>query len=345
VNGLARRVLLLTLIGVLLYGVFVIYTGVGQMGASLSRFRGSAFVLALCLVSVNYGLRFLKWQYYLRLLRIRGVRLFDSLLVFLSGFVLTITPGKLGEVFKSVVLSKTHSIPVALTAPIVIADRLTDVMGIVVLILLGGATFPGGLPWALAGSCAVGLGMLLVLWQAPLLAICARIERRGGRLAELAPKLRESLASLRLLAGPTSLPLPALLSVLGWGCEGIALSVLLDGFSAQVPLSLALFFYATSTLAGALVPIPGGLGLVEGMLRQELVTLGGVEHGAATAAMILTRLATLWWAVVVGFLALFVLRLRYPAALGSEGKNAGGTSVGAKPAAGADADAGGTRMS
>jgi hypothetical protein len=31
--------------------------------------------------------------------------------------------------------------------------------------------------------------------------------------------------------------------------------------------------------------------------------------------MILVRLATLWWAVVVGFLALFVLRLRFKKAL------------------------------
>jgi hypothetical protein len=31
--------------------------------------------------------------------------------------------------------------------------------------------------------------------------------------------------------------------------------------------------------------------------------------------MILVRFATLWWAVLVGFLALFILRLRFPVEL------------------------------
>ncbi len=313
-SGIARRVLLVTLLAVVLYGVFVVYTGMSQMGESLSRFRWSALGIALGLASFNYVLRFLKWQYYLARLEIRGVPWLDSLLVFLTGFVLTITPGKLGEVFKSVVLAKTHGVPVARTAPIVIADRLTDVIGVVALILFGGASFPGGLPWALTGTGAVGVGLLFILWDSPALWLCQRLERSGGKLARLVPRLREALINLRRLAGPRSLPIPTLLSVVGWGCEGVALYALLTGFGADVPLPLAVFFYATSTLAGALVPVPGGLGIVEGMLREGLVHLGGVEQGSATAAMILVRLATLWWAVVVGFLALFILRLRFPEA-------------------------------
>jgi uncharacterized protein (TIRG00374 family) len=81
-----------------------------------------------------------------------------------------------------------------------------------------------------------------------------------------------------------------------------------------VSWTLCVLFYSTATLAGALVPVPGGLGLVEGMLREAMLHLGGVEQGAATAAMILVRLATLWWAVLVGFIALFLLRLRFPEA-------------------------------
>lgn len=314
-NGVVRRVLLVTLVGVLLYGAFVVYTGLSAIRASLERFDARMFALALGLASFNYVLRFLKWQYYLGRLGVRGIPWLDSWLVFLSGFVLTITPGKLGEVFKSVVLAKTHGVAVARTAPIVIADRLTDVIAIVALVLLGGAAFPGGWPWALAGALAVTAGLVLILWQAPALWLCARLERYGGKVARLVPKLRESLAALRILASPSSLPIPTLLSVVGWGCEGVALYGLLVGFQASVSLALSCFFYATATLAGALVPIPGGLGLVEGMLREGLVHLGRVEQGAATAAMILLRLATLWWAVLVGFVALLLLRLRFPGAL------------------------------
>lgn len=314
-NRLLRRVMLVTLVGVLLYGVLTIYTGVEKIGSSLSRFHGIALVAALGLACLNYLLRFAKWQYYLARLEIRSVPWLDSLLVFLTGFVLTITPGKVGEVFKSAVLSKTHGIPLERTASIVIADRLTDVIGIVLLIVAGGATFPKGLPWAIAGVVAVGVGLVFILWQAPARWLCDRLEARRGKLSDVVPKLRQALDSLRVLASPRVLVVPALLSVLAWGAEGTALYVLLRGFEQEVGLPLAAIVYSSATLAGALVPVPGGLGVVESLLRAGLLEWGHLEEGPATAAMILVRLATLWWAVVVGFLALFVLRLRFRAAL------------------------------
>lgn len=328
-NGLVRRVLLVTLVGVLLYGLFAVYTGVQQIGSSLSTFHVVALAAALGLACFNYLLRFAKWQYYLAKLEIRGLPWFESLLVFLTGFVLTITPGKVGEVFKSAVLAKTHGIAMERTASIVIADRLTDVIGIVLLIAVGGATFPQGVPWAIAGVAAVSVGLLFILWQAPARWLCDRLEARGGKLAASVPKLRHALDSLRVLARPRVLVIPALLSVCAWGAEGTALYVLLRGFEQNVPLPLAAIVYATATLAGALVPVPGGLGVVESLLRVGLLEWGHVEQGPATAAMILVRLATLWWAVVVGFMALFVLRLRFKEALASEPtSDAAGVGIG-----------------
>lgn len=314
-HSLLRRVLIVTLIGVLLYGLFAVYTGMHAIGESLASFHGGAFWLALTLATFNYLVRFGKWQYYLNRLQIRGIPALDSLLVFLSGFVLTITPGKVGEVFKSAVLAKTHGVAVERTAMIVIADRLTDVIGIVLLILAGSATFPEGRPWALAGVLAVAVGLVFILWQTPALWLCDKLEQRRGKLESIVPKLRHALASLRVLASPSALVLPTLLSVVAWGAEGTALYVLLVGFQQAVSLPLAVVVYASATLAGALIPVPGGLGVVESLLREGLLGFGHVTLGAATASMILVRLATLWWAVLVGFAALLALRWRFPAAL------------------------------
>ena len=55
--------------------------------------------------------------------------------------------------------------------------------------------------------------------------------------------------------------------------------------------------------------------MVESLLRQGLLGFGQVTVGAATGSMILVRLATLWWAVLVGFMALLILRWRFPVAL------------------------------
>lgn len=314
-NVFLRRLLLALLLGVGVYGAFVVYTGYQRLGAALAKYSWWSFVGALGLATLNYGLRFAKWEYYLARLGIRGVPKGESLLVFLSGFVLTVTPGKLGEVFKSAVLQQTHGVSAARSAPIVVAERLTDVVAIVVLVLLGSLGLPGGLPWALAGSLCVVLGLALILWRAPLEALVAWMERRPGAWQRLAPRLREAGESLRILADPAALLWPTALSLVGWGCEGVALAWILQGFGAEVALPLAVLCYATATLAGALIPVPGGLGVAETLLQSQLVQLGGVAAGPATGAMLLIRFATLWWAVVVGFAALGWLRLRFPTLL------------------------------
>lgn len=300
------------LFGVAIYGAFVAFTGYRSIQASLATFHFSALAVAIALASANYAVRVLKWEYYLARLGIRGIGKFDSALVFLSGFVLTITPGKVGEIFKSAVLARTHDISVARTAPIVIAERLTDLIGVIVLIVVGTAGFSGGAIWATIGFALVVIAVTLVIWQKPLELLVSWMQRGPERLRSWAPKAREAVASLRVLAGPSALLWPSLLSVIAWGFEGLALYYLLVGFGVNAPVSLVVFFYSTATLAGAVIPVPGGLGIAETMIQEQLVQLGHVAPGTATAAMILVRFATLWWAVLVGFMALALLRSRYP---------------------------------
>ncbi|HEY4103141.1 MAG TPA: lysylphosphatidylglycerol synthase transmembrane domain-containing protein [Polyangiaceae bacterium] len=315
-NRFVRRLAIAMLFGVAVYLFFALYTGVHKIEASLQVFQWSAFAIALSLATANYSIRFLKWQYYLKRLGVTGVPGFDSLLVFLSGFVLTITPGKVGEIFKSAVLAKTHDVPLARTAPIVVAERLTDAIGVIVLIVLGGAAFAHGLALVLCGSFAVSVGIALIIWPKPGLVFANYLETGPARLRPLAPKLREALVSLRVVASPSALLWPTFLSVIAWSSEGFGLYVILRGFAATIAPTIAIFFYATATLAGALIPLPGGLGVVEGLIKGQLTEVGGVAAGPATAAMMLIRFATLWWAVIVGFAALFVLRLRFPDKLG-----------------------------
>lgn len=308
-----RRILVVMLCGVVLYGIFAVYTGLQSIEKALTSFHWWTLLAALGLACFNYWLRFLKWQFYLGLLKIRGVRPLDSLLVFLSGFVLTVTPGKLGEVFKSAVLSKTHGVPIERSAPIVIAERLTDVIAVIALILLGSAAFSGGLIWAIAGGVCVGLGLATILWQTPARWLLHRLEQT--RFRSLAPKLSDAYQSLRVVASPQALLVPTLLSLVGWASEGVALALLLFGFSTAVPVLHSVFFYSTATLAGALVPVPGGLGVAETLIQQQLVHAAAVPFAVATASMLLIRLATLWWAVLVGLVALALLKVRFSLAL------------------------------
>ncbi len=324
-----RRLLYVVIAGVVLYGALVVVRGTASIQRELSGFAWWTFAAACALSLANYLIRFLKWEYYLKVLGARpptrGVdrplRIMDSLLVFLSGFVLTITPGKVGEVFKSVVLRDLCGVPVARTAPIVVAERLTDLVGIIALITIGSVVFPGGLVWAGIGTAFVLSLLAFVSLPSLSSALLAPWKRAGGPVGAAArravPKVEQGLLDVRALTHPRVLWLPSLLSIAGWALEGVGMWLILRGFGASLDLARATFFYATATLAGALVPLPGGLGVTEKVLEESMVALGGVQGAVATAAMLLARLATLWFAVLVGFGALGALRALHPAAFGS----------------------------
>ncbi len=307
-----RRVLLGMLLAVVLYGGFALWRGFGKMGTELARFEWWAFGAACALAFANYLVRWLKWEFYLARLGIRGVTRKDSLLTFLSGFVLTVTPGKVGEMFKSVVLFETHGVPVARTAPIVIAERVTDVIGVVVLIAFGSLGLSGGLVWAGLGTAAVVVLVVVVSNRGLSYALIGAVEKLHGPFRRIGPKLHEAYDSLATLVRPSNLVVPAVLSIGAWALECAALWVVLRGFGETTSPGLATFFYSTSTLAGALVPVPGGLGVTETALQGQMQELGHVGATTSTAAMILVRFATLWFAVLVGFLALSLLKRRYP---------------------------------
>lgn len=317
-----RRILYAMLLGVAVYGAFVVYSDYSKIEQSLSHFRVHAFFLACALAFGNYVLRFFKWEFYLSRLDIRGINKTDSFLTFLSGFVLTVTPGKVGEVFKSLVLFETHKVPMTKTAPIVVAERATDVLGIVVLIAFGSIGFEGGLMWAGIGAGLVLVLLVVVANRKLSLWLIGIVGRLPGALGRMAPKLEAAYESLATMLKPQNLFVPTLLSVGAWMLECLALWVILGGFGETTSIPLCTFFYATSTLVGAIVPVPGGLGVTESSLMAQMTQLGNVEKGTAGAAMILVRLATLWFAVLVGFIALTVMKRRHPGLLASDAKTA-----------------------
>lgn len=322
-NGLITKGMfaLIAFIGML--ALFSFVADVRALAGSLDRYAAWTAVVALGLAAGNYGLRFVRWQMYLRALGIVGqhrpesapsggltVSTGYSLAVFLSGFAFSVTPGKVGEVAKSAFLYKSHGISVAMTAPVVVAERLTDFVGILMLCLAGVISNRYGLEViAISGAFLLGLvvllnfrpvAMMLLDWMA-----CLPLVRRA------VPAMRKSYESMALLVRPGLLLAATMLSAVAWFLECWALHIVLLGFEGTASSVLkSTFIYAFSTIAGALTMLPGGLIFTEGSM---ILLLDQVFHLApsrevATAATLVIRCCTLWFAVALGFVALAIVR-------------------------------------
>jgi len=303
-KGLLGRVLLGVAAGVAVYVGFSIWANAREVGQALGRFQWTAALAAAALAAGNYALRWARWEYYLRRLEIRiGAR--DSVLVFLAGFALTVTPGKLGEAVKALLLRQSHGIPAARTAPIVIAERITDLIALLLLTLVGVFTFRVDRRFLAAGAVAVGVALAMIGSESlagRMLALCERVTP----LARFVPKLREFHGAAAALLRPGSLVVTTVLSIGSWFLECLAFWVVVHGFpGARLGLQAATFIYAAMTVAGALSFLPGGLGITEAGMLALLTTFGtGIARGTAAAATFVTRACTLWFAVGIGVVAL-----------------------------------------
>lgn len=307
---LLGRVLVGVALGVAIYAGLSVWADARAVGAAMRDFSWPIYALALALALLNWVIRFGRWQYYLGVLGLE-VPAGQSFLIFLGGFALTVTPGKLGEAVKALLLRESHGVPAARTAPIVVAERLTDLLGCLVLAALGAFTFDINRGFLLAVTGAIVAGVVVISIEPlarALLALLARIPRVG----RFSGKLGEFYESTATLLRPGPLALAVVLSVAAWYCECVAFWLIVGGFpGASVELFAATFIYSAMTIAGAVSFLPGGLGVTEaGMLALLGRFAVGAGRGVALAATFLIRLATLWFAVLVGLVALMIFARR-----------------------------------
>jgi len=271
-----------------------------QLAASLRNFDPRLLVPVLGLSLLNYALRFVRWEVYLRRLEVR-LPWGRSLAVFLAGFLLSVTPGKAGELGKAWLVRELGGGPALRVVPAVLAERVTDLLGVLLLIALGSLPFPGGHWIAAAGLAGVAVAVAVLTWR----SLAELLFRGLGRLPVVGPRiprLVEVYDRLRSLLSPGLLLFALALAVLAWGAEGVGFFLVVRQYAPKAGLLLSIFNYTGSTFLGALSMLPGGLGAAEGALAA-LLHGQGLDTADAGSVTLVTRGATLWFAVLLGLLA------------------------------------------
>lgn len=302
-----RRFVWLAIIAVIGVAAALMIGDVRDLPDRLVGFGWWAFAAAIALSLANYAVRFLRWQMYLRYQQV-SVPVGSSALVFGAGLSLAITPAKLGELVKSYLLRELHGIPATQTAPVVVAERVTDLVALLALAVIGVAAYGIEPVLVIIAGGVVAFGLLLLAWPRPARALIDLVTtpKFSRRFREPMQEMYGGLASLcrpRLLVMATAIAIPS------WACECIGFALIVNAFpGADVELGMAIVIYAASTIAGALSFLPGGLGVTEGGMAILLVRSGNIEQAVALAATLLIRLATLWFGVLLGIVLLTIAR-------------------------------------
>lgn len=254
----------------------------------------------MALASAGFVVRVGRWLLLARAARLKVPHAGLSA-VYFGGFLMNLTPARVGELWRCWMLWRGWRVGYRRSLPLLICDRLLDLYALLLFAGLGlglgfGFDWPAILCLAVAGALLAPIAVpgwirrsIKALWAgvgrprprlfAALLSICRNISH-----------LLEPASFLKLLS----------LSLIAWGMEAAALHMLMPMVGGELPLRAAAATLGLANVAGAITPLPGGIGGQELTMGFLISSVGDNSTASAMAMVGIMRLSTLWYAAVLG---------------------------------------------
>lgn len=300
-----RALLLSIVISSAAYGLWVGLSDPDQIAQALRKigFQGALIILGLSLV--NYGLRFIRYHWMMSHIGDR-IPTLPNLLYYLSGFALTTTPGKAGESIRYLYM-KPFKVPFEHAIAVLLTERLLDLLAVWFIALLGMWTFEEyrWIIFVTAALCSVAVFLI----QQPF--ILKYFEHQSQKepsklFTKICGFAAYTLVRTKELLGFKPLTIGCILGILSWGAEAIGFVYLIDLLGYDLNPYMIAAIYAAAMLVGALSFLPGGLGGAEITMHVLLVAMT-VSEADSVAATLICRIATLWFAVLIGLCVMIYL--------------------------------------
>ena len=283
------------------YLAVVFWAGYDDILQAIQTLSVGDWCLLLLASMSNYSLRFVRWHLYANTLG-HTLHRGRHYLYYLAGFALTTTPAKAGELLRSVYL-KQHGLPYHKSIAMFVTERFLDVLIIACLATLTVFQFGDYGDFVIIATIVI-IGLLLLI-KSPLFKVILKFTQHRitfKRLQSFIGHLLGLLQTAQQLLSFKILSMSLVLGIIAWAVQGLAFYYILQVLGFEILLAAAMGIYAISLLAGAASFIPGGVGGTE-LVMGLLLAASGADTSIAVAAPLISRLSTLWFAVVVGFIA------------------------------------------
>ena len=299
---LFKKIVPIIVIVIIVYAIFLFLADIDKITDKIINFKPEFILIIIPLTILSWIIIYLRWNILLKTIKVE-IPHSINFQIFLASGALGITPGKVGELFKSQILKDKFNIPRTKTAPLFIVEKFLDSIGALIVTLFGIWFFPE------IGYLAIfGLFILLLvfkiltskkLFDKALILFCKfkYFQKYFEPLSSSHEILNDTLYNKNML-------LLSLLSIAYWIVIGAAAFFVVQGFGiSTIELLNMISIYSSSIILGALSFIPGGIGVAEGSLIG-LFSLQSIDFSEAIVIVVLIRLFTLWFSTIVGFIAL-----------------------------------------
>ena len=290
-------------LAVIVYFVIISINDLELLTSSFSNFPVSNFILAQLFMILAIYLKYARWTYYLKVLELK-LSTIDSLLVFASGLLMSITPGKVGELLKSFLIKDKYNIPISVSSSVIVSERIIEFIALLFLGIFGMVLFSFGFEYLMI-FFVLFIGIILLSFNNRIQNYIFKFVAKLSSSNKIIDDFRIFKLSFKKLFEKIHLYKMFLLSILAWIIECFAFYLIISGLYGNQSIIWAVFSYSFAIFIGAISMLPGGLGTTEGALIFML-TQNQTLNSDAIIITLFIRIITLWVPVIIGFISLIL---------------------------------------
>lgn len=300
-----NKIWLIILFAVAVYLIMCIYADWETLISAMKKFNLIFIPLMIILTTIAYFIRFYKWNFFLKTAGVK-LNIKDNLFIFFSGLGMIITPAKVGELWKGWLIRDINGESLGKTVPVVIIDRFTDLIGLIILSLLGILYYKEGISILI---------ILIIIFAGFFMSVRSKwisnkiisiLEKRAGKYSKDIKTMHKTFEQTMT---PQRLVFMSFVSAFAWFFECLALYYVITGFGGSINIILSTFVFSFASLAGAVSMIPGGLGIAEGTITG-LLQYFGLNSTVSIGTAIIIRFGTLWYGAILGFSIYLIFKKR-----------------------------------
>ena len=259
--------------------------------------------IAFILHYMSFLARGKRWNILLKVADISVNTLSVTKMVFLSWFVNSIVPAKLGDVYRSYLLKKSTDTPISASLGTIFIERIFDIAILLLLLTSSGLLiFKKNIPQQISEAMGVGYFLLLMVIIG-LVFVWIFKDRFYDILPE---KFHFHFRNLHTgvyisLSDKKTVFKTIILTFFVWGLEASRFMLVTKSLGVNLGFEIIIFVVLAASLLTAIPLTPAGLGAVEVSI-VFLLEIFGTNVATGTSIALLDRLISYWSILITGTL-------------------------------------------
>ena len=300
--NILNKMIIVIIFTVAVYSIFIITSDISTISEKILDIEIEFFIIIGILVTLGWLILFTRWHLLLKNSNI-SIPIKSSFLVYISGFALSLIPGEVGDLIKVQILKNRFNVPRSKTSGIIFSEWVYTAIGLTSLTLTGVVFFELGGQIGIVFTIIL-ISLITLIKSKKIFFKFSKLISKIKYLSNFTKNIEESYDVIQESTKIKIAIISILLSISFWVLETITVYFVMSRFGINgIEIFEIMSIYTTAIILGFISFLPFGTGVVEISLASFL-NQKGVELSTGLTVIIIIRLLTRWYPVIVGFIVL-----------------------------------------